>query len=205
MTPHQAACAAAQAATELLPDDDQPPVLQWVGPAGVLSVVLPTLDHALGLAANAGAPASLAEAITLVADSYHATVEYDPTDAAAAEAADAVRRGDLADRYRAGDPTVTDALVVITVHRTPPTADMTVLPYRRQARPGWPTTIEWDAQVDHHGATVVELQGRVADHLRLGLDTAARQPYPPDTELEAWTYLATLMAAAGLLAEVTPR
>lgn len=204
MTPHEAACAAAMGTVEVLPDTDQGPVLQWVAPAAVLTVCLDNIEQALAMVHTL--PTYLAEAITVVADSYHATVDWDPADVRASEAAEAMERGDLAERYASGDPTISDAMVVVTVHRTEP-AQMTVLPYRRS---GNPTRIDWAEPIYSGGNMGVRipvelLEGRVVDNLSAALATHPQAIPDSDVQLAAYTELAKLMAREGLGADVTPR
>lgn len=203
MTPHEAACAASIGAIEVLPDADQGPVLQWVAPAAVLSVCLDNIEQALAMVHTL--PTYLAEAITVVADSYHATVDWDPADVRGSEAAEAMVRGDLAERYASGDPTVSDAMVVVTVHRTEP-AQMTVLPYVRTYRSGKPTRIAWAEPIYSGGNMPVELlEGRVADTLHQALANHPMADTASDVQLAAYTELAKVMSREGLGAEVTPR
>jgi hypothetical protein len=202
MTPHQAACAAAKGTLDLLPEEEPGPVLQWVTPHAILTCCGCDLDEALQLASTL--PTTMATALTLAADSYHTTVEAFPDESDEELAArEAVQRGDVADRFRAGDPTVSEACTVTTVHRTGE-AELTIQPYTRATTLGGPTIL-WGEPSYSLTGNVIELQGRVSDSLRYALGAWPLVELGPDRTHETLVAIALSLAEVGLAAEVTPR
>lgn len=130
MNPHLAAVLAARSTVEMFPDEDGPTIAQLVGHHAILSLTVPNVDHAMGLIEML-APIAAAEGIILIADSYHQAVESDRP----LSEEELPMHGDLERRFRDGDPTVTECLLVHTIWRGLPNGrpifELTTCPYRR--------------------------------------------------------------------------
>jgi hypothetical protein len=188
MSPDAAALFAARAVRETLPDEDTTGVvLQVVGPDAILSLALPEVPAALELV---DVLAALAVELVLVADAYHATLPADGTIIP--------DHGDLQERHLIGDPTVTEALIVVGAKRTEETSRVTVMPYARDTgQVLWAAPLQLQPFPDEAG-----ISGVLASALT---DALAHTPAPAGATTTAMHWAATQLTDHGYAADVLPR
>lgn len=179
MTPYAAALFAARSVRETFPDQPSTGVvLQVVAPTAILSLTATEVPEALALA---DALASLGDQLILVADVYHAIMAADVA---------APAHGDLQERHAIGDPTVTEALIVVDAKRTEEAPRITVMPYTRDTG-----AVRW-------GVPHQLRDGPLADALA---DALATSPPPTVNTAAAMRWAADQLTDNGYTADVTLR
>jgi hypothetical protein len=188
MSPYAAALFAARAVRETMPGEDSTGVvLQIVGPDAILSLALPEVPEALELV---DVLAALGTELVLVADAFHANLPADGTIIP--------DHGDLADRHLIGDPTVSEALVVVGAKRSEPHARVTILPYARDTGEVlWGVPSQLQPLPGQAG-----IGGRLAHALT---DALASTAAPNADHVTAMRWAADRLTDAGFAADVLPR
>jgi hypothetical protein len=186
--PRAAAVLAARHVRELYPHDDSTGVvLQAVGYRHILSAAFTEVEHALAVADVA---AAAARELIVVADAYHRTVHLAPD-----QPEPTIARGDTERAFRAGDPDVTEALVVCSVERAELRTHVLVLPYHRADG-----TVRW-LPVPDLGGALAEAEGLVANDLRQSLAASDGLPQGPACD-EALAWLVDTLDMIGLPIEL---
>lgn len=187
MSPYAAALFAARSVRETLPDQPSTGVvLQIVGADAILSLAMPEVPEALELV---DVLAALGTELVLVADAYHATL---PEGAALPD------HGDLQDRHSIGDPTVSEAIIVVGAKRTEETSRVTVLPYARDTG-----EVQWGIP---HQLQPLPGQAGIGGRLAHALTNALAVTAPPTEDTTtAMRWAADRLNDAGFAADVLPR